>query len=413
MTEDLRPKLRHGLEAHPVEHSGQEMFLLRDRFGFSPDNLVFSPAAIPIMGNMNGSNSLRDLQAGFFRETGQLVPMEELDQLVKLLDEHLFLDNDRFRRLAEKQISDFLDSPVRKMQHAGSSYPAEAVELREKLLSFFRPENGGPGLPEPRGGQTGKMVGLVAPHIDLNAGGGCFAHAYKSAAEAPVPDTWIVLGTGHDLVENCFALTVKDFETPLGIVACDREICEELLRRTPFDLRASEYNHRAEHTIEFQAVFLSLLQPGARIVPILCSFGPEDWDSCGKMVDDFARTLSELVFTGKRSVGIIASVDFAHVGPRYGDGFRPDERMLEENLSLDGDLLKLLEQCRADAFLDGINRDGNSRKICGAAPLYTMARAFEGRAHGRTLGQSHAVVDDQGSIVTFASMAFYEGKNGK
>lgn len=383
------------------------MFVVRDRLGYTSDSLIFSPATIHILARMNGSNSLRDLQADFMRQTGQLVPIEELEGLVKTLDENLLLENYRFRNHAARVTSEFFDSPVRKMRHAGASYPADATELREKLRSFFRPENGGPGLPDASGAHTGEMVGLVAPHIDLNAGGACFAHAYKAAAEALAPQTWIVLGTGHDLVENCFALTVKDFETPLGTVACDRDICNELLRRTPFDLRESEYNHRTEHTIEFQAVFLSFVQPGACIVPVLCSFGAEEWNSCGPMVDDFARILSELVFDRNHSVGIIASVDFAHIGPRYGDGFKPHKRMIEENLSRDASLLRLLEQCRAADFLATINRDCNSRKVCGVAPLYTMAKALEGRAQGNTLGQSHAVVDEQGSFVTFASMAFY------
>ncbi len=216
-----------------------------------------------------------------------------------------------------------------------------------------------------------------------------------------------MLGTGHEFVQNCFALTVKDFETPLGVVTCDTEICDELLRRTPFDIRASEYNHRTEHTIEFQAVFLSYLQPQARIVPILCSFGHEQWDSYKNLVDNFARNLAELVFEENRSVGLIASVDLAHIGPRYGDGYKPGQGTIKENLSADASLLKLLEQCRADDFIDQINRDENSRKICGAAPLYTMAKALQGRVHGNTLSHSHAIVDEQGSFVTFASMAFF------
>ena len=128
-------------------------------------------------------------------------------------------------QLSSKEISSFLDSPTRKMRHAGQSYPRDAEELRKRLDSFFMPEHGGPGFPDPAGTRAEKMVGLVAPHIDLNAGGACFAHAYKSAAEAQVPQTWIVLGTGHDFIENCFALTVKDFETPLGQVRCDTAIC--------------------------------------------------------------------------------------------------------------------------------------------------------------------------------------------
>ena len=99
---------------------------------------------------------MRDLQAEFMRQTGQLVHIEELHALVKTLDEHLFLDNDRFRSFAAKEISAFLGSPVRKMRHAGQSYPEDPEELREKLDSFFRPENGGPGLPDPAGARAGE-----------------------------------------------------------------------------------------------------------------------------------------------------------------------------------------------------------------------------------------------------------------
>ena len=174
MIESDYPKLRNGLEAHPIEHSGQKMLLLRDRIGYAPDNLVFHPAVVSILANMNGGNSVRDLQADFMRQTGQLLHIEELHALVKTLDEHLFLDNDRFRNFAAKEISAFLGSPVRKMRHAGQSYPDDPEELRKKLDSFFRPEHGGPGLPDPTGARAGKMVGLVAPHIDLNAGGAMF-----------------------------------------------------------------------------------------------------------------------------------------------------------------------------------------------------------------------------------------------
>jgi hypothetical protein len=407
MSQNEYPKLRNGLEAHPIEHSGEKMIILRDRVGYAPQSLVISAPVVPVLANMNGTNSLRDLQADFMRHTGQLLYIEQLQNLVATLDEHLFLDNDRFRSLAAKEVSEFLSGPVRKMRHAGQSYPADPEELRQRLRSFFRPENGGPGFPGTGANDTGEIVGLVAPHIDLNAGGSCFAHAYKAAAEAPAPQTWIVLGTGHDIVQNCFALTVKDFETPLGVVKCDTAICDELLRRTPFDIRASEFNHRMEHTIEFQAVFLSYVQPRARIVPILCSFGDEEWNSSKDSIDNFALNLADLIFGGKHSVGIIASVDFAHVGPRYGDGYKPHKGTIEQHLASDASLLSLLEQCRSDDFIGKVNRDANSRKICGVAPLYTMAKALGGRAHGITLSQSHAIVDERSSFVTFASMAFY------
>ncbi len=411
MPENEFPKLRNGLEAFPIEHSGKTMILLRDRIGYSSEHLVFSPPAVSVLSKMNGGNSMRDLQTAFMKETGQLIYIEDLQNLVQALDDHLFLDNEKFRDFAAKEIAAFLRSPVRKTFHAGRSYPADPEELRALLDSFFRVQNGGPGLP----GRSGKerIVGMVAPHIDLNAGGPCFAHAYKASAEAQCPDTWIVLGTGHDLVENGFALTARDFETPLGIVRHDNEICRELLRSVQFDVRASEYNHRIEHTIEFQAVFLAHMQPGARIVPILCSFGHDDWNSLRDSVDSFAALLADLVFGGKFSVGVLASVDLAHVGPRYGDQFKPHQGTIQAHMASDEILLKMLQDCRASDFIERINRDGNSRKVCGVAPLYTLAKVLQGRAEGVTLAHTHAGVDEQNSFVTFASMAFYEKNPGE
>jgi MEMO1 family protein len=408
MPQNENPKLRNGLEALSIEHSGKNMILLRDRIGYAKEQLVFSPPAISIIAKMNGINSLRDIQAEFMRETGQLVYMEELNSLIQTLDDHLFLDNEKFRKFAAQEIASFLDSPVRKMYHAGQSYPQDPDECAKMLDSFFRTEEGGPGTPNPVNWPKKKMVGLVAPHIDLNAGGTSFAHAYKAAAESEYPATWIILGTGHDFVDNCFALTVKDFETPLGNIPCDSELCSELLLSADFDLRASEYNHRIEHTIEFQAVFLAFMKQHSRIVPILCSFGHEDWGSCKNFVDSFASKLRKLVLNGNHSVGILASVDLAHVGPRYGDRHIPHQGMIEHNMTSDGELLRMLENCRADDFIERINRDDNSRKICGVAPLYVLAKVLEGRAEGVTLSHSHAIVDDKGSFVTFASMAFYE-----
>ncbi|MFZ2444997.1 MAG: AmmeMemoRadiSam system protein B [Syntrophobacteraceae bacterium] len=408
MSENEYPRLRNGLEAFPIEHSGKKMFLLRDRGGYSGAQLVFSPQVAPILMKMDGGNSLRDLQAGYMRETGQLLYIDQLEGLVRTLDDNLFLDNKRFRNFAAEEISTFLDNPVRKMFHAGRSYPENPEELKDVLNSFFMPENGGPGFPDPSAAHDRKLVGLVAPHIDLHAGGACFAHAYKALAESECPRTWIVLGTGHDLVENCFALTRKDFETPLGTVRCDTEICDELSRSVERDIFASEYNHRTEHTIEFQAVFLAFMQPEARIVPILCSFGGEEWSGRRDFVDSFAAALREIVLAPGRSVGVLASIDLAHVGPRYGDPQRPIGSILRAHLEEDASLLKLLEHCGAEGFIDRINRHDNSRKICGVAPLYTLARALEGRARGATLSHSHAVVDENDSFVTFASMAFHE-----
>jgi hypothetical protein len=398
------PKLRNGLQAVPVEQQGQRLILLRDCLGYAPDSLLIPMKLAALLVQMNGENSLRDLQAYYVRMTGNLLYVENLQDFVKKLDENLYLDNERFQRLVAREINDFREDPVRRMQHGGSSYPLDPPLLRSQLDSFF---TGVPGSGRERRANGKRLVGLMAPHIDLNAGGLCFARAYQAALTSDVPTTWVVLGTGHEPVKNYFALTLKDFETPLGLVRSDREYCRKLLQRAPRDLLAGEYNHRKEHTIEFQAVFLSHTQPSSHIVPLLCSFSLEDWEVDRSYIDEVAGLLRDLAREEDYTVGFIASVDLAHIGPRYGDPFRPHAGTIREHLDADIELLESLGKCDALKFMQMIGRGGNRRRICGMAPLYVLARILEGSAEGELLEHTHAIVDNQNSFVTFASMAFY------
>jgi len=398
------PKLRYGLEALPMQHEGQNMILLRDRMGHSSDSLLLSPVVAELVIRMDGTNSFRDLQALFLRMTGEMLYTETLDEIVQKLDQNLFLENARFIDHVARQVARYRDDPVRRMRHAGQSYPSDAELLNRRLEGFFSTEDGGPGLPG-AARDNRPVLGLVAPHIDIQAGGRCFAHAYKAAADSVSPRTWIVLGTGHELVSNYFALTAKDFETPLGLVGHDEECCAHLVNSAKRDILAGEYNHVREHTVEFQAVFLAYVQPGAKIVPLLCSFSHEDLETDGGYIDHFAGLLRDLVLT--RSVGILASVDLAHIGPRYGDRFQPTDSTVKDHMASDRGLVESLRECDAEAFIRQIRLEGNRRKICGVAPLYVLAQALSGLAQGRLLDHTHVTVDPYGSFVTFASMIFH------
>jgi len=330
------PKLRNGLEAIPVDHEGRRMVVLRDAMGYARDSLLIPLQLAGLLVQMNGENSLRDLQAYYVRMSGDLLFIENLQNLVKKLDENLFLENERFLSMVAQEKNSFLQDPVRRMQFGAKSYPVDPPLLRSQLEGFFSSVPG-PGRKERAQGR--RLVGLMAPHIDLTAGGVCFAHAYRAAAEADPPATWVVLGTGHEPVENYFAMTLKDFETPLGLVRCDREYCRQLQQRFPRNLMADEYLHRKEHTIEFQTVFLSHTQPSSQIVPLLCSFSLEDWETDRAYIDEVAGLLRELARESSHTIGFIASVDLAHIGPRYGDLFRPHTGTVREHLDADRELL--------------------------------------------------------------------------
>ena len=297
--------------------------------------------------------------------------------------------------------------PIRRMQHAGKSYSADSRQLSQQLKSFFDPSCSGPGAPEV-GSDHRKLIGLVAPHIDVQAGGPCFAHAYKALMEsAAAPTTWVILGTGHEPIDHLFALTPKDFETPFGLIRHDQDFCEELAKLAPQDLRDGEYSHHREHTIEFQAVFLGFSQPEASIVPLLCSFSLEDWNSEREYIDEVAKILKDLAQSREGHVGFISSVDLAHIGPRYGDNFRPHEETLAQHLRADADLLRFLEECDVQGFIGTLQREHNRRRICGLAPLYVLSKILGGVAAGKLLHHTHVTVDQNDSFVTFASMAFY------
>ena len=121
---------------------------------------------------------------------------------------------------------------------------------------------------------NGALVAAIAPHISINAGGASFARVYEAIRAAGPADLYVILGVGHAGIEDLFAGTKKDFETPLGPVATDRAFMDDLSRRFGDRLFSGEMLHRTEHTIEFQTIFLKYVFGDApfAIAPILTSF---------------------------------------------------------------------------------------------------------------------------------------------
>jgi len=108
----------------------------------------------------------------------------------------------------------------------------------------------------------------------------------------------------------------------------------------------------------------------------------------------------------EKRVCVIASVDLDHVGPRYGDSFRPDHQTVTRHLAEDRELLALLSGGRIEPFLKEVACKNESKKICGFSPIYTLMHILPG-VRGELLRLDHTVVDGQGSFVTYAAMAFY------
>jgi AmmeMemoRadiSam system protein B len=400
------PKLRSHLEAIPIRRGRDLYIALRDLEGLNPNPLMLTPQAYFIITLMDGSNSIVDIQTAYMRKFGDFLFREDVDALLRQLDSQLLLENDRSLSSRQQLITEFGNQPSRRAFHAGISYNSDPEKLSLQLMEFFDEKNGGPGEPATIDPKK-KIAGLMAPHIDLRAGGPCFAYAFKALVEANPIDTCIILGTGHEPLPNYFALSRKDFETPLGLVSADNDFIDELSSRCPLDLFADEFAHRREHTIEFQTLFLKLLLPQVSIVPLLCSFGVDAFEQQADAISQMVTSLQTTIDTYPQAVCLLASVDLAHIGPRYGDHFRPNAGTVHQTKEADHELFRTMQATDAEAFVNLLVREGNSRRVCGLPPLYVLLKALEGTAKGELLRYDYTEVDGEGSFVTFASMAFY------
>jgi AmmeMemoRadiSam system protein B len=393
-----------------VQHEGRRFIVLRDPAGYTSSVLMLPAALVEIVALFDGQHSLLDIQAELTRRHGQIVPRADIERLIATLEEHGFMDGARFAERRAGIDGAFLASPTRPAVHAGGAYSADAAELRAAMDGFFAGADG----PGPIGsGPDGRasVAAVVAPHIDFHRGGPAYAWAYRDVAERCDADLFVILGTCHAGMTHPFALTAKDYETPFGAAAVDRDFVERLAARARQECFAAERAHRTEHSIEFQAVFLRYLYAGQReftIVPILASFAHEALarghdPEQDREVRRFLDALGETIATSDRRVALVAGADLAHVGPRFGDPeavSAADRGRIEQE---DRGMLEAVVAGDARGFFESVARDGDRRRICGLSPIYAVLRVLGGRPGAlRHYGQW----PDPEGLVSYASVVF-------
>jgi AmmeMemoRadiSam system protein B len=403
-----RPCLRP-LEAFPVEQDGQRLLALRDPSGFTEQVVLLPIPAVDIVSLFDGERSVAEIHRVILARHGEQAPgIEDIARFAARLDDAGFLDSPRFAARRRRIEEAWLASPSRPAAHAGGAYAGDADDLRGQIDGFFvHPE--GPGLPARRAAPK-RLRGLIAPHIDFHRGGPTYAWAYRELLECSDADLFVILGTCHGGMADPFTVTLKPYDTPLGPAAVDRGFFEALQGRYGHDLLASETAHRSEHSIEFQAVMLRRLL-GDRpftVLPVLASFLHEAVWSGGEPEADprvprFLDALAESIACSDRRVCVIAGVDLAHVGPRFGDALPNTEAVLERVAREDREMLETVKAGDAGAFYGSVAADGDSRRICGLSPIYAFLRALPG-AHGDILRYSQS--PDPQAAVSFCAAAF-------
>ena len=405
-----QPKLR-SLPAQRFDHDGQSYAMLRDPTGaFNGPVLIPLEAFVHICRHFDGQVTQAEICARVQRDTGQQMPAETLARLVTQLDQAMVLDGPTFASFQDT----FRRSAERPAALAGRSYAASDEALRAQLLRYFA-ASGGAGPPAIGGPARSRRIrGVLSPHIDFQRGGPVYTWSYKELAEQTDVDTFVILGVAHQYCRRKFALTLKDFATPLGIARTNRDYVDRIVRLAGSGLFDDELVHRTEHSIEFQVVFLQYVLGTGRsfsIVPILVGSFQDHLERGRDPIDDpevrgFVDALRAAEAESGKRVVYIGGIDLCHVGPEFGDPEPVNNDLLSTVRRFDREMLDHAAAGDPARWFRTAASVANRWRVCGLAATYTLLHAI-GPAEGRLLMYDQALDDRRTCCVSFASMVFH------
>jgi len=276
---------------------------------------------------------------------------------------------------------------IRESVIAGSWYSADPKLLKKEIVMYLdraRP----PRL-------EGELTGIIAPHAGYLYSGAVAAWSYKLLLDNLFDRIIILAPSHHASFPAASIYNLGGYRTPLGNVALDRELIEELYKYEDL-VRYVPNADSTEHSLEIQLPFLQTVLPSFRLTPVI--MGSQDYDYCLNLAKAIASVCS-----GKR-VLMVASSDLSHYYPY-------EKAKLLDKVCLD----------RIDALdPEGLAEEVESRRTqaCGAGPMITVMLA------GRLLGANRGMVlkyansgdvsGDMSGVVGYAAAAIYRSmKDGE
>lgn len=404
-----RPKLRWPLQIDYPISDGRRYVVLQCALGLVDEPLALIGEVAPLLAQLNGQNTVAQIVERF---SSQGASLELVSQLIDLLDQHFFLEGERFDHFSVSRRNEYSQLEVRESALAGRSFPPDAEALKVEINGYlgkakrplFRPD--------------GEMIGLVAPHIDYGRGGLCYGKAY-SALKNEQHDLYLLIGTSHKYSTGLFHLSAKHFASPLGLLECDRNFIHNLAKLYGSERSfADEILHKTEHSLELQLPFLSMMPNRARIAPVLVG-GFYEMMQAGQLpsqvaeydefVDALAQVLGEWRASGQK-ICFIAGVDMAHVGQSFGDTKPLTKDFLKLIETRDAIYLQAIQEQDKARLFEHVAEDGDARRICGFPTMYTLIDLCDRmglRYSARIIDYSQAVDFKSDCAVTFAGMSFY------
>lgn len=279
---------------------------------------------------------------------------------------------------------------IKRSTLAGRWYAAGEARLREQVDDLLRAVPPAPAV--------GPLAGLVVPHAGYQYSGRAAAAGYACLLSSSYARVVILAPSHFGSFRGAALLDVDSFETPLGMIAVDRDALATLLHQPLFDEDAAPY--RDEHALEIQLPFLQRVLPGVRVVPVLLGALAED---------DYAAVAAALRLLAAADTVFLVSSDFVHYGQHFDylpfppDGAGPVRAGLR---ALDMGAIEYV--CAGDAagFRRYVAETGAT--ICGRMPISVFLTLHTGRSHGNLLAYytSLDVTQDYEHCVSYACIAF-------
>jgi len=226
---------------------------------------------------------------------------------------------------------------------AGRFYPRDPAELTSMIDGFVDAD--APRSP---------AVGVMVPHAGYIYSGHVAGATYSRIR---LPLRSIILCPNHTGFGRPLSIMRSgSWQTPMGTLQIDTELCDELMAADP-QLESDSEAHRFEHAIEVQLPFLQALQSdeAARFIPI--TIGLSGWNELKRLGQAIGETIQRI----DPSILIIASSDMNHY---ESDAItrRKDAMAIEPLLELD-----------ARGLHDTVRH--NDISMCGVGPATAMLHA--------------------------------------
>lgn len=293
------------------------------------------------------------------------------------------------------------DQYIRRAHHAGSWYENDPVTLRTTLQQYLDHAASDSSTKNGRvntSGADGRIFlrGLIVPHAGYSYSGPTAAYAYQplfqelSRVDCPIQILLVLHPSHHVYLDGCAISNSHTINTPVGNLATDDGIREELLllnhnNKSIFTVM-SQKEDEEEHSGEMQYPYIAhILQACGklhnngsnkpiRVLPIMCGALSNQQEA------SYGHLLQRVI--AREDVLTIVSSDFCHWGPRFR--YQPiptkeksykDSMPLHEFIkSLDRQGMDAIEAQQPGAFANYLARTRNT--ICGRHAIAVWMQAI-------------------------------------